>query len=269
MIDRKGLSPTAVLIVASLALSIFLLTRSEAIGQAFCVVAYLIALLSCLRAAALYPARSPIRLGWLAMAANCLLSLVRHTALIPEHTAGVHYRIHLISQTLQLPALISVLLGLAAIWWGIYRLKLGFRVRWWEFVAIVAGALTISWLFRQNLSHAHSAHSILTLLQALSLTLLIAIAGVGLMLHNLAMQMGGGRLAVVMRCIAAYALTRWLLNLTQGDADNVPLAWWLCFYAVPWIFAFGAAYSCWLADGVKQTIRQQPWLGTRNTDFSL
>ena len=38
--------------------------------------------------------------------------------------------------------------------------------------------------------------------------LLIGIGGVGLLLHSLAMQMGGGRLAVVMRCFALYALTR-------------------------------------------------------------
>ena len=262
MIGRKGLSPTAVMVLAGGALAAFLFTRDAAVGQACCAVAYLIALLSCLHVAALYPSRSPIRLGWQAMAVNCLLSLIRHTALIAEHTDGLHYRIHLVSQTLQLPALTAVLFGLAAMWWGIYRLQLGFRVRWWEFVAIVSGALAISWLFRHNLSHAHSAHGILTVLQAISLTLLIAIAGVGLLLHNLAMQMGGGRLAVVMRCIAAYALTRWLLNLTQGEAENATLAWWLSFYAVPWIFAFGAAYSCWLADGVRQTIRRQPWLET-------
>jgi hypothetical protein len=262
MIDRKGLNPTIVLVFAAAALATFLVTRSFAAGQASCAVAYLIAQLSCLHVAALYPARSPIRLGWQALAVNCFLSFVRHTVLIPEHSAGLHYRIHLLSQALQLPALISVLCGLAAMWWGIYRLKLGFRVRWWEFVSIVTGALALSWLFRHNLSHAHSVHGILTVLQAISLTLLIAIAGAGLLLHNLAMQMGGGRLAVVMRCIAAYALTRWLLNLTQGEAENAPLAWWLSFYAVPWIFAFGAAYSCWLADGVRQTIRQQPWLET-------
>jgi hypothetical protein len=260
MSSRKGFSPATVMVFATVALAAFLFTRMDAVGQAFCVAAYLIGFLSCRRVAALYPTRSPIRLGWLALGANCFLSVFRHTARSPRSFVVSTDTVDIISQALQLPALIFVALGLGAMWWGVYRLGLGFRVRWWECAAILATAATITWTFRNNLSHAHSSHGILTVLQAVSLTLLIAIAGVGLLLHGLAMQMGGGRLAVVMRCVAAYALTRSLLNLSQGDGANVPLAWSLCFYAVPWIFAFGAAYSCWLADGVRQNIRQQPWL---------
>lgn len=248
--NRKGLSPSAVLTCGTIALAIFLLTRSAAVGEAFCVTAYLIGFLSCRRVAALYPQASPIRWGWLAMSINCVLSLCRHTALIPKRLMLATDTVDFISQTLQLPALIFVVLGLGAMWWGVYRLGLGFRVRWWECAGILAAAALITWTFRNNLSHAHSSHGILTILQAVSLTLLIAIAGFGLLLHSLSMQMGGGRLAVVMRSVAAYALTRSLLNLSQGDGANVPMAWSLCFYAVPWIFAFGAAYSCWLTDGV-------------------
>jgi hypothetical protein len=210
--------------------------------------------------AALYPTRSPIRLGWLAMGANCFLSMFRHTALIPKRFLVSPDTVDIISQTLQLPALIFVALGLGAMWWGVFRLGLGFRVRWWECAGILVAAASITWTFRDNLSHAHSTHGIVTILQAVSLTLLIAIAGVGLLLHGLTMQMGGGRLAIVMRSVAVYALIRSLLNLSQGDGTHVPLAWSLCLYAVPWIFAFGAASSCWLADGVRQTIRRQSWL---------
>ncbi len=262
MSSRKGFSPATVMVFATVALAAFLFTRMDAVGQAFCVAAYLIGFLSCRRVAALYPTRSPIRLGWLALGANCFLSVFRHTARIPRSFVVSTDTVDIISQALQLPALIFVALGLGAMWWGVYRLGLGFRVRWWECAAILATAATITWTFRNNLPA--------TLIRATASSpfsasrkphaLLIAIAGVGLLLHGLAMQMGGGRLAVVMRCVAAYALTRSLLNLSQGDGANVPMAWSLCFYAVPWIFAFGAAYSCWLADGVRQNIRQQPWL---------
>ncbi len=261
MIHRKGLSPAAVLTCGAIALAAFLLTRSTAAGQSFCMAAYLIGLLSCWRVAALYPKHSLIRLSWLAMGANCFLSVFRHAALIFENIRGFD-RVPIVSQALQFPALMSVLLGLVAMWWGVYRLGLGFRVRWREWAAIAAAAAIITWTFRNNLSHAHSVSGILTLLQALSLALLIAIAGVGLLLHSLSMQMGGGRLAVVMRCVAVYALTRSLLNLSQGDRDSFSLVWWLAFCAVPWVFAFGAAYSCWLADGVKRSISRQPWLAT-------
>lgn len=262
---NKGFSPEVVLSSTTLALAAFFYTQSASVGHAFCVAAYLIGLLSCWRVAALYRKRSPIRIGWLALGVNCLLSIFRHIALIPsfERIAGSEVHVHIISQGLQLPALIFVLLGLGAMWWGVYRLGLGFRVRWWECVGIVTAAALVTWMFRGHLSHAHSAYGILTILQAVSLALLIAIAGVGLLLTSLSIQMGGGRLAIVIRCIAVYAFTRSLLNLTQGDGANLPLAWWLCFYAVPWIFAFGAAYSCWLADGVKRSIRQQPWLESK------
>ena len=264
MTEQKGFSPTTVIACGAAALTAFLVTRSDAVGQAFCVLAYLSGYVSCRRVAAMYPKNSPIRLGWLALGVNCVLSVFRHTALIPKRLLASTDPVDLISQTLQLPALIFVVLGLGAMWWGVYRLGLGFRVRWWECAGIVVAAAMITWTFRNNLSHAHSTHGILTVLQAVSLTLLIAIAGVGLLLHSLAMQMGGGRLAVVMRCVAAYALTRSLLTLSQGDGTNVPLAWSVCFYAVPWIFAFGAAYSCWLADGVRRTICLE-----RTTDFGL
>ena len=255
----KGFSPSTVMTCGAVAIAAFLLTRSTAVGQACCVAAYLIGLLSCWRGALLYPKDSPIRLGWLAMGANCVLSAFRHAALIPKQFVRSTDRIDIVSQTLQLPALIFVLLGLGAMWWGVYRLGLGFRVRWWECSAIASSAAMIAWTFRDNLSHAHSANGVLTVLQLISLTLLIAIAGVGLLLHGLAMQMGGGRLAVVMRSVAVYALIRSLLNLSQGDSGNSPLIWSLCHYAVPWIFAFGAACACWLADGVRRTIREPFW----------
>lgn len=257
--NRKGFSPTAVLACGALALASFLLTRRTSVGQLWCVVAYLIGLLSCWRAATLYPRHSPIRLGWLAMGLNCFLSVFRHIALIFEPAVGTDDRVHIISQSLQMPALVLVLLGLGAMWWGVYRLGLGFRVRWWECAGIVSAAAIITWTFRNNLSHAHSVHGILTVLQAVSLAMLIAISGVGLLLHTLSLQMGGGRLAVVMRCVALYALTRSLLTLSQGDRESYSVIWWLGFYAVPWIFAFAAAYSCWLADGVRRSIRQQPY----------
>ena len=114
-----------------------------AIGQTLCVAAYMIALFSCWRAAALYPKKSPIRLGWLAMSGTCFLSMFRHAALNPffERLAGTRDRVYLISQTLQLPALILLLLGMLAIWWGVYRLGLGFRIRWLDClgIACVAG----------------------------------------------------------------------------------------------------------------------------------
>ena len=148
-----------------------------------------------------------------------------------------------------------------AIWWGVYRLGLGFRLKWQNCAGVLQPPRpVVTWMFRDNLSHAqfrarrHGGSSGNQLL-----SLLIGIAGGGLLLHSLAMQMGGGRLAVVMRCFALYALTRSLLTLTQGNRESYWFAWWMCFYAVTWIFAFGASYSCWLTDTVRRSIRQQSY----------
>ena len=124
MTVRNGLSPNVVLSCAAAGLAAFLLTRSDIAGSFCCVAAYGIALLSCWRVAAQYPAGSPIRLAWIAMIGNCLLSAFRHIALNPalESTIGSQDRVYLLSQALQLPALLCALLGLGGMWWGMYRL---------------------------------------------------------------------------------------------------------------------------------------------------
>jgi hypothetical protein len=268
MSERKGVSPAVVSIcsaasavVVALLYGRGLVQSASIFGNGFCVVAYVVALLSGWRVAGTYPENSFIRLGWLAMCGNCLLSVCRHLALNPlsAGTIGSRDRVYLLSESFQLPALLMVLLGMLSIWWGVYRLGLGFRVRWTEWTGVALAATLVPWIFRNRLSHANTGHGVTFALQAMNLALLIGIAGCGLLLHGLSMQMGGGRLAVVMRCFAGYALTRCLLTLTQGNLSDYPTVWWVCFYAVPWIFAFAASYSCWLADTVKRSIRNQSY----------
>jgi hypothetical protein len=261
---KKGLKPQAVAILGAFGILCFLAAHRftgapdwpDVTGQGFCAVAYLTGLVSCIRAAALYPKGSPVGWGWLALGGNCLLSIFRHLALNPLFAGlfGSRERVYLASQTIQLPALICVLVGMIAIWWGIYRLKLGFRIGWLDWAGVACAAAIVAWAFRNNLSLSHSGQGILGVLQPLSLGLLIAIGGVGFLLHGLASQMGGGQLAAVMRWIAVYALLRSGLTLTEAWRDRFSLLWWMVFYTVPWIFAFGAAYSCWLVDTVRRGI---------------
>jgi hypothetical protein len=266
MTHRKGVSPVWVLALGTSGLFAFAFAYTHSresgaeVGNAFCVVAYVMALLSCWRAAEQYPEHSPIRLGWLAMGANCLLSIFRHLALNPVFYSwtGGEGQSRFLSQMIQLPALICAMAGILLMWWGVYRLELGFRLRWIDSAAIAATAGIVVWAFRNHLDLSHAGHGFIAVLQQISLGLLITIGGVGLLLHGLTLQMGGGRLAVVMRSVAVYALARSTLTLTQQHRQSFLLAWWLCFYAVPWIFAFGAAYSCWLADSVRRSIREQP-----------
>lgn len=264
----KGLSPKIVILLGTFSALAFLVASrvagnpgvsagfdwSSALGEGSCSIAYLIGLVSCWRAAISYPKRSPIRLGWLAMGGNCFLSLFRHLALNPLFAKifGSQDRVFFASQTLQLPALILVLLGMAALWWGVYRLRLGFRVGWLNYLGIGCAAVLVAWASRGKLSLAHEEYGGLSIIQDVSLGLLVAIGGVSLLLHGLAIQMGGGRLAVVMRWIAVYALLRSTLTLTQGWRESYSLFWWLAFFSVPWLFSLSAAYACWLTDSVKR-----------------
>ena len=267
---RLGLTPTAVTVCAMAGIALFLFARGVSgpandlpgiVGEASCVAAYVIGLDSCRRVAALYPKTSPVGLGWLALGGNCFLSIFRHLALNPllGKAIGPRERVYFISQSIQLLALICVLAGTLAIWWGVYRLLVGFRLRWEDFRGIAVIAALVVWASSSHISLSHSGQGGIAFLQVFGLGLLIAIGAVGLLLHSLSMQMGGGRLAMVMQWIAAYALTRSALTLWQGWGGNESLAWWLAFYSVPWIFALGAAYSCWLADTVKRGIRRQPY----------
>lgn len=236
---------------------------ADIVGHAFCVIAYVMALAWCARVAGTYPSRSFMRLGWLAMGGNCVLSIFRHSVLNPafESWLGPRDRVYLLSQTFQLPALLLVLLGMLSIWWGLQRLGIGFRIGWMEWLAVAAVSGTVTWMFRNSLSHANSPHTLTAVLQAISLSLLMGIGGVGVLLHGLSMQMGGGRLALVMRCFAVYAITRSVLTLTQSHRDSYSLFWWICFYLVPWMFALGASYSSSLTETVKRKIRQHSLAG--------
>jgi hypothetical protein len=274
--NYRGLRPATVLTIGWLSLTACAIARGltfigwipafyqadAVLGQSFCVAASVFGLISCLHVASLYPTHSPIRLGWLALTGNCFFSVIRHFFLIPpvaHNILGSQMLVYFLSQALQFPAMICLLFGLPAIWWGFYRLGLGFRVRALDWVAIACTAGFITLLSRNTLSHAHSGLGVLTILQQVNLGLLIAIAGVSLLLQGIATQMGGGKLAGVMRCVAVYAILRSLLTVLQGSPENDLFAWWLMFYAVPWIFAFGAADSCWLADTVTRDIRKQPY----------
>jgi hypothetical protein len=282
---RKGFSPAFVMSYGVGGLAAFVVARAwaesggqfpfhadvaAAVGESLCVIAYLLGWISCRRAAALYPEGSPLRVGWLALSGNCLLSVVRHLDLNPLFLplAGSKGRVYLVSQAVQAPALACVLFGILAIWWGVYRLGLGFRVRWFDCAGVVAAAALVAWAFRNHLSHAQESHTAVAILQLVSLGLLLSIGGVGLLLHGLAMQMGGGRLAVVMRCIAAYALMRFLLTLLQGDRDKYSFIWWFAYFAARWVFVFGAAYFCWLAETVKRSIRRQPYSDWNVSDWA-
>jgi hypothetical protein len=268
MINRNGVSPAAITACWIVGVGMFAVLRSMgfvtlsfALEHAFCVLAYLMGLVSCWRVAGTYPRGSPTRLGWLALGASCILSVFRHLALNPvfENLLGSRDRVYLLSQAFQMPALLLVLSGMLAIWWGLYRLGLGFRLRWLECAAVVLAATLVAWIFRDSLSHANSGHGVTAVLQTVSLSLLIGIGGVGLLLHGLSNQMGGGRLAVVMRCFAAYGLTRSILTLLQSNSESYSLLWRMFFFSAPWMFAFGASYSSWLTDTVKRSISRQSY----------
>jgi hypothetical protein len=158
------------------------------------------------------------------------------------------------------PANCFLLLGLLAMWWAYHRVGLGFTIERRDY-AVMAGILALMLAilaFREHLTEARSPYLISRYLQQAGLVVLLVTAAVSVVLHRMAVQMDGGKLALALRCLTLYVLLRAALVLLQQMLKRSLLAEWdqpfglnhyffdLCWQAVPWMAALGAAYRAQL-----------------------
>lgn len=239
------------------------------------VLAYGVALLLSLEVAAEYQQARWARLGWLLLAANAALSLIKRSAgsplfdLVTEGYRAGPLR-GLLDNLLVVPANLCLLAGLLALWWGWQGLGLGFKIerRDWAMMAGVAALFLTLLLQRENLSQGQSPYLLSRVLQPLGLGLLAAASACGLVLHRYAIQMGDGRLAMVMRWLMIYVLLRGVLVLLRGVfSPQVPLLldspseleqWTfdLLWQAVHWAAAMAAACCAHLKVSAAQQLKQ-------------
>lgn len=238
-------------------------------------VAYTLALTLNLEIAAEYKNALWLRLGWLALAGNAACSIVRMLIESPLlNLVSPGYTRSPLAGLLQhvaiLPANAFLLLGLLAMWQAYHQVGLGFTIERRDYAAIVAilGLMVALLFFRQGLSEARSPYLSARYLQQGGLVLLSLGAAVSLVLHRIAMQMVGGKLAVSLRFLTLYTLLRAVLVLIQAlfrlispelnhPLSTISLFLDLGWQAVPWLAALAAAYRAELTVHAARELAQQ------------
>lgn len=237
-------------------------------------IAYALALLLNLRIAGEYKNAPWLRLAWMALAGNAGFSVLRILAesqlfnlLVEGYTRS---SLHGLLQHLAIvPANAFLFLGLLAMWQGYHRVGLGFTIERRDYAAIVLimGLMVALLAFREGLSEARSSYLIARHLQQGGLVLLSLCAATSVVLHRVAIQMGGGKLAVTLRFLAFYTLLRAVLVLIQAwfrlaaPEMNHPLSTSalyldLCWQATPWLATLAAAYRAELTTHAARQLAQ-------------
>jgi len=102
----------------------------------------------------------------------------------------------------------------------------------------------------------------------LGLALLIFSAAASLATHRMAMQMGGGKLAVALRVLTLYTFLRGALvllragqrmSLMEGQQADAYVSIFivLCWQAVPWVAVLAAAYRAEMIVHAARELEQQ------------
>lgn len=237
--------------------------------------AYSMAVILNLEIAGEYKSAIWLRLGWLALAANAAFSIVRMLIESPLiNLISEDYTRRPLAGLLQhvaiLPANTFLLLGMLAMWRAYHQVGLGFTIERRDYAAIAAilGLMVALLFFRQGLSEARSPYFAARVLQQSGLVMLSLGAAVSLVLYRIAVQMGGGKLAISLRFLTLYTLMRAVMVLIQAlfrlisPGLNHPLTVASLFLdlgwqSVPWLAALAAAYRAELTLHAAHQLAQQ------------
>lgn len=238
------------------------------------ILAYSLALAINLEVSGEYRSTPWLKFAWLALAGNAAFSIAR--ILVESQLLMLVWPGYLNSPLAGLlqhlaivPANLLLVLGLLAMWGSYNRLDLGFTIKPVDYV-LIAGTLALMGsllFFREGLSEARSPYLSARLLQQSGLVLLSLAAAVSLVLHRIAVQMGGGKLALTLRFLVLYTLTRAVLVLTQAllrlmspeyndPLSSVSLLLDVCWQSVPWLAALAAAYRAELTQHAVRELIQ-------------
>jgi hypothetical protein len=267
MMIPKRLSPTTLWIAISLALaggavsrSLHFLDPDGRFNQTWqnayfpmTLAAYAIAICLCLRIRADYPAPSTMRTAWLLMALSSVVAVIRYSfEWFSELTGWMLTMRNSVVSLRQVPIVLSLLLltaGLLAMWSSFASIGMGAR---WRRVDVFLLIVILSFIpsilsFRGQMADAQSEYPIIRYLQSASPLLLAGPALVGLALHRISVEMGGGQFAISLRYLVAFLLLRLMVlvvntspQLREVAAASIPAS--AVNWAVPWLFAMALAY---------------------------
>jgi hypothetical protein len=235
---------------------------TERFSLASKVFAYSLATAFCLQIATEYRRQPALRLAWLLLATDAIVSIGRHILDMSWFERIAH--IHLYRQTAITIALLFLLAGMWTMARAFLRTGLGFRIHRIDVfaVAILSALVSVILFFHDNLSEAHVSLLAPKNVQLFS-QVVIAIAGASaVLLHRIIVDMGGGKLAIAMRFLVGHIVGRVLLVLTgqiMRPYSAIHPVWnfasWIAFDATTWIFALAA---CYRASMFAAALRQAP-----------
>ncbi|HMV47550.1 MAG TPA: hypothetical protein PLD20_31295 [Blastocatellia bacterium] len=235
-------------------------TALDAIRITGALAAYGLALLICRRLADEYREAKWMRLAWLALTVNAALSFIRPLVRSPLPLPGQEIDLYsappiygLLHHLALTPANLFLLLGLLAMWWAYREAGLGFKFQRRDGAAL--GGLFLLMLvffyYKDLLTEAQALYRATSILQLVAQVQLFLIAAAGLLLHRISVQMGNGRLAVVLRWLTLYALARLALVLSVSllraawpqherlITDVADFGW----QAAPWLFSLAVVHQ--------------------------
>lgn len=263
----------ALIVLAHLAASYNWWPHYRGLAQGFrnsvSIIAFAIALVLTLEIAREYRKTPLLHLAWLAMAANAGISVIRMIFESPwigmlwsEYDRSLR---GLLQHLAIVPANLALLAGVVAMCVAYHRVGLGFEIERRDYLLIgtIAAVLIALLTFREGLTEAHSAYPAGRYLQQSGLVLLAIISAVSVLLHRMAIRMGGGQLATVLMLITLYAISRSTIVLTGAITPSlhpearifirgfIELGW----LTVTWLPALAAAYRMQMTVGAVREIK--------------
>lgn len=223
-------------------------------------VGYILAFLLNLEIASEYKDNKLMRWSWYLIAANAGISVGREAVVSPlfnsiwsgyfnsDFAESHHGTIILIANS-------CLALGLLGMWRGYQKTGLGFGVKTVDYIEIaLIAALTVGLLVTVERS-------------PVGLIILSCAAAVSVVLYRMAAQMGGGKLALAIRCLTVYTLLRATLVLIESVTGLIDLERRqshdliisvdiLIWRTVPWVAALAAAYRAELKVHASEELKK-------------
>ena len=234
------------------------------------IVGFALAFLLNLEIAREYRQTRLLRWAWLALAANAGISVIRMILeghwlklIWPDYTTPVR---GLWQHLAIVPANVCLLVGVAALCLAYHRVGVGLEIRRRDYalIAIIAAVLIALLTYREGLTEANSPYPAGRYLQQLGLILLALISAMSVLLHGMALRMGGGLLARVLLLITLYAMGRSTLVLLSAIAPLlhpdarlfIKLVIELGWLTVVWLPALAAAYRIQMTMDARRETKQ-------------
>jgi hypothetical protein len=233
------------------------------------IIAYGIAMVLCSQIAAEYRHSRWLRLAWVCLSIKSGVAVVRYALDDPmlNLIRPGYYESPWSGLARELPMMVALLFlvaGMLAMAYGFLQMGLGFRLerRDWAAILALTALLVIVIYFRQNLSAARWKSMPLVLQAQIANQILWAVAAaLSILLYRLSLQMGGGRLAAVMRILFVYIVLRSSLvfvsmvllpSLFRIDRENFVTM--LLYQGTPWLFTLAAVFRFELSGNASRHV---------------